>query len=653
MNKIIWIIFLFFGHLWLTTKVTAQTAECNYKNGYHWATGYKTRNDSYYKCELDTRKADYDEKLTVIDGQHETGHSDANVKFIENYLNNRIKTFSSIFCKKFPNLEIIKINDAAIEAIDDDSLINCKNLDSLIIFSNIIREIPENLLIKNSKLTYIRIDSNQLTTLHKNIFQNQKELKEAWLNDNQLNFLPCNIFRSLVKLESLQLFNNELQSINPAWFSNLQSLKWLGLNGNQISVIPSKCFTSLKTLNNLWLYENKISVLNSDSFDGLQNLQLLNLHSTDISDLKVGVFNQLKNLQELYLQNNKLTTIHSDSFGVHKHLFKVNLDDNKIIGIDPKFINNTSISTLLMANNTCSQISTTTRSKIKQNIKKCLDNYQPRGRYQLQCGKPKSGRGNIIGGTKIESGDFPWTAALMTPKGKFFCGATLVSSRKVITAAHCIHQKKTFESLSASSLMVLLGAHDLDKYAEIGRVFYAVYSINIHPDWNALTQSYDADIAVLVLEKEVTFNEHIQSICLPSPNSNIATITTGSVVGYGKSEDDTKEYENIPKILSTPIHSNSDCFKAFEDLALLSSGRTFCGGSGRGVGVCNGDSGSGLIVTDGSSYYLRGVVSSSLLNANRGCDVNIYAIFTDILKYIDWINGIKIDRFSVRIKKND
>jgi len=154
-----------------------------------------------------------------------------------------------------------------------------------------------------------------------------------------------------------------------------------------------------------------------------------------------------------------------------------------------------------------------------------------------------------------------------------------------------------------------------------------------------------------VLEKEVTFNEHIQPICLIVSNSNTASITIGSVVGYGKSEDESKIHENIPKILATPIHNNNDCFAKDEGLASISSGRTFCGGTGTGVGVCNGDSGSGLIVTDGTAYYLRGVVSSSLLNANRGCDVNSYAVFTDVIKYVDWINGISTDRFAVRRKK--
>ncbi|KAL7013251.1 hypothetical protein ACKWTF_015299 [Chironomus riparius] len=414
------------------------------------------------------------------------------------------------------------------------------------------------------------------------------------------------------------------------------------------------------------MYENGIKVLKSDSFAGLLNLQVLNLRGNDISELPTGVFAPLRNLKETSLDNNKLTIIHSASFGVHSRLAKVYLGNNRINAIDPKFIDNTAVTLINMENNICSQLHCETRNEILSYLKRCFSNYQFRTQPQtynpspviiqtantnLACGRTKNGRGNIIGGARINSGDYPWTAILITPKGKYFCGGTLISSRKVVTAAHCMQEKKSPSRLQASNLIVVFGTHDLNNPYEIGRAFHAVYSINVHPDWNTLTQSYDADIAVLVLEKDVTFSENVQPICMPIPNSKVTTISSGSVIGYGKSEDTTKIHENIPKILSTPIHSNPNCFADNDGLALISSGRTFCGGSGRGIGVCTGDSGSGLIVTDGSAYYLRGIVSSSLLNANRGCDVDTYAVFTDVTKFIDWINGIPADRFAVRGRK--
>lgn len=167
-----------------------------------------------------------------------------------------------------------------------------------------------------------------------------------------------------------------------------------------------------------------------------------------------------------------------------------------------------------------------------------------------------------------------------------------------------------------------------------------VQKIHIHNNWNPKTVAFDSDIAVLVLERKITFDNYIQPICM---GSNIEFLTNGFVVGFGKSEDESKTHENIPKVLGTPIHKNEDCFLTNNDLVLLSSKKTFCAGTGNGQGVCNGDSGSGLMVQHNGFYYFRGIVSSSLRNDKFGCDVNSYAIFTDVLKFIDWIDGIDVN----------
>ena len=145
-----------------------------------------------------------------------------------------------------------------------------------------------------------------------------------------------------------------------------------------------------------------------------------------------------------------------------------------------------------------------------------------------------------------------------------------------------------------------------------------------------------------MIEGKIGFDNYIQPICLVTAGVNIEISNNGVVVGFGKSEDDTKTHENIPKIIETPIHDNIDCFLKQYELAKLSSKRTFCGGTGNGVGVCSGDSGSGLVVLHGGSYYLRGIVSSSLRGYKYGCDVDSFSVFTDVLKYNTWVNDIDV-----------
>jgi len=189
---------------------------------------------------------------------------------------------------------------------------------------------------------------------------------------------------------------------------------------------------------------------------------------------------------------------------------------------------------------------------------------------------------------------------------------------------------------------VLLGFHELNNLNDTGRASYAVKSINIHSEWSPYTSSYDADIAVLILYRDVQFNEHIQPICMTSTDPRIAASTDGVVVGNGKGGYDNT-YENIPKILKMPIQNDQHCTKKHYTFKDLLTGRTFCAGNGTGQGVCLGDSGSGFVVKIGDAFYLRGIVSASLGNSILGCDVDSYSVFTNALKYIDWINSLWID----------
>jgi len=215
----------------------------------------------------------------------------------------------------------------------------------------------------------------------------------------------------------------------------------------------------------------------------------------------------------------------------------------------------------------------------------------------------------------------------------------LIQKNKLFLAAHCIQDKGVSIPLLPSSFVVLLGFHDLSNLFEIGRVSYAVKSIKIHIDWNPYTTSYDSDIAVLILDQDITFNDYIQPICMTSTDSTIAALTKGYVVGNGKGGEHN-DYENIPKILKMPIQTDKHCTAKDSTFAQMLTGRTFCAGSADGSGVCSGDSGSGFIVEIGNAFYLRGIVSTAMANSILGCDVNSCSIFTNALKFIDWVNGL-------------
>lgn len=165
--------------------------------------------------------------------------------------------------------------------------------------------------------------------------------------------------------------------------------------------------------------------------------------------------------------------------------------------------------------------------------------------------------------------------------------------------------------------------------------------IYLHENWNPETARYDSDLALLEFEPEsIHFNRFVQPICLWNSGEEPA-VTEGVVTGWGQSEDEAKDHEDIPKLVKALIQTNEDCFftEGQADHVHVSSKRTFCAGLRNGSGICEGDSGGGLFIKVDGISYLKGIVSSSSVNAHDGCDVSINAIYTNVLKFRDWIKS--------------
>ena len=112
----------------------------------------------------------------------------------------------------------------------------------------------------------------------------------------------------------------------------------------------------------------------------------------------------------------------------------------------------------------------------------------------------------------------------------------------------------------------------------------------------------------------------------------------GSVIGWGKS---VNSGDQTPRHLEVFLRSDSECLSENPRFSAITSENTFCAaGKNSESGPCSGDSGSGLFMRSESGlWYLRGIVSTGFIE-NGTCAVSSDVIFTNVLKYSDWINEV-------------
>jgi hypothetical protein len=259
----------------------------------------------------------------------------------------------------------------------------------------------------------------------------------------------------------------------------------------------------------------------------------------------------------------------------------------------------------------------------------------------------KTVNAQILGGTLANEGEFPYMAAIYL-SGDFNCGGVILSSRWVLTGAHCLvdpngnHTSNSFQLyVPKSNITVGYGGIWDEGIWNIDLNLTSINNVWIRSQYKPRYPQYD--LALIELAAPLPSDGKVRPARITPrivrPDDELIAI------GWGFGADGEPS-EILQKVRLT-AGSDSICQSGYSEWD-GQDGAFVCTANGRGLGICYGDGGGPLVLpispnsTENFAGYLVGT-TSFFVNVDepesntcaRGELVTSY--FTRVAEHIDWI----------------
>jgi trypsin len=248
----------------------------------------------------------------------------------------------------------------------------------------------------------------------------------------------------------------------------------------------------------------------------------------------------------------------------------------------------------------------------------------------------------VVGGQTTTIEEYPWQAGLLigTSGSAFsrqFCGGSLLTTRIVITAAHCLDEDPDCDNnvnttlpdcgvtdpggdgtakIDPNDLEILLGTTRLSSATQADD--YGVYpdhgAISIHPSFNNPVP-FANDVGYVVLTGGVVESSDIETIMIAGDLEERDLWLPGvftEISGWGRTIQGGSKSDTL-RAASVPIVSDSACGSSAMYGGNFNAATMVCAGfSQGGVDTCQGDSGGPLqapLQTPDGEYRLIGITS--------------------------------------------
>jgi len=244
----------------------------------------------------------------------------------------------------------------------------------------------------------------------------------------------------------------------------------------------------------------------------------------------------------------------------------------------------------------------------------------------------------IVNGSDANIVNYPSFASLFFRNGNLYssssyCGATMINSQFVLTAAHCIYDDDNLMLYTVVAPQLDDESNFLSNQQAKALEFY-------YPDTyiDSSAELWPDDIAIIKLETPLAISNY-SSLINTTVNNTFLVSDTFKAIGHGFIEGNVSGGTNLLETTLTYI-STSTC-QAEYGSKLTSSHLCFSGPISGGYrnSTCNGDSGGPVYWYNGSQYIQIGITSfgpSTCGDTSR----NVTSVFTDVHDYQAWISRV-------------
>lgn len=244
----------------------------------------------------------------------------------------------------------------------------------------------------------------------------------------------------------------------------------------------------------------------------------------------------------------------------------------------------------------------------------------------------------IVNGEAAVPNSWPWQLLLVNYSyggiPQSFCGASLITPKHVLTAAHCVF------GLSPRYVGVIPSLHVFNVSTWFKDFAYMAERIYAHESFD--DRSGVDDIAVIRLRTPIPLDDHVSPVCLSLADPKNEKLIPGDEVvatGWGALEGANF---TLPKVLQQVRlqyvpGTDSRCARIIGYGESASPGQICAGFPPQGI--CSGDSGSPLVRSivhsNGQTYWQQVGIASGTVDC--GFETNYPDVYTRVSYYNSWI----------------